>query len=95
MSMVRKRKRYSLQELLLFVTGVCLYCACWRITESFGVHDPLYSKLPTESHGDISVEITPGEMSPMPFLIYRREYSGQKGLYLWLFGPKMCLLNFR
>jgi len=81
----RWRPRFSVRTLVIVVTLVCCYAACWRPTNEQGIYD-------VELHLGLRRTYRPSS-TPLPLIVVVDEWGSKDGVldiyrrpYLWCFG---------
>jgi len=79
----RWRPRFSVRTLVIVVTLVCCYAACWGPTNRRGKGDVRYAPRPDGREGNHGV----ATFAIAPLFIRREEpYTRERSYYFWFFG---------
>jgi hypothetical protein len=77
----RWRPRFSVRTLVILVTLVCCYAACWGPTKTRGVLE-----VPPEFLFGTGPPRPPRRSSGVAPLIVQTDYAGRECYYFWFFG---------
>jgi len=86
----RFRPRFSVRLLLVLLTPLCAYLACWEPTKATGVRDVFDFIIPGAAEEFSSAETT-SDFCVAPLLVAVNEFEGASPLYrrryyFWFFG---------
>jgi hypothetical protein len=93
----RWRFRFSVRTLTIAVTLICVYLSCWGLTKRYGLQPAEKDRLDfrTDDHGMVYTRVSKVvDSSPLPFVIHRSTFGGEKHRYfLWFFGIEWLMLE--
>jgi hypothetical protein len=80
----RFRLRFSIRTLIILVTLVCCYAACWGPTKKWGVVDVYHGHPPESANYRNAAPVAPLVVSQYNNLYWERRVT--RSYYFWFFG---------